>query len=295
MQGRTLTLPRMSHSRYADLAACGELYRLKRIEKVPVTGSIYSAAGTAFHEWTDMYDTTPPWDTEISHEDWYRDRLLKEITALEEKTGFAFREWDNPQFKADANERARDKFINETGPDMIRKYIDWRASTAWSIADLGTCTTCGGAGFVEPVDNPPEDCPRCDRTGKCLGIECEFTPTIHGVEFIVKIDRIFERPEEGDLVIVDTKTWSKKRVTAQLPTYVVSTRMSGFNVTGAGYYHARKGEASKIEGYRYWDENRLAALYTQAAHMISEGWFLPRPSDDCSMCDVSRHCSFFLG
>lgn len=261
-----MTLPRMSHSRYADLAQCGELYRLKRIERVPVTPSIFSAAGTAFHAWTDMFDTSPPWDVEQSHEDWYRDRLLAEIAELEERKGFALREWDNPQFKADANERQRDKFINELGPDMIRKYIDWRANTAWQVAKVNS----------EPA------------------IECEFTFTIQGVEFIVLIDRIFERPEEGDLVIIDTKTWSKKRVTAQLPTYTFAARQQLSNVGGAGYYSARKGEHTDLADYKYWDEKRLAALYVQAAHMISEQWFLPNPSDACRMCDVKRHCSFYL-
>lgn len=292
-----MTLPRMSHSRYEMYASCGEKYRLAKIERVPQTPGIYRAAGTAFHEWTDMYDVSPPWDTEVSHEDWYANRLHGLIREDEEKSGFAFSEWDNPARKKGANEAARDKFINELGPDMIRKYIDWRAQSAWSIADMGPCLDCsrvvepgGGLAEIEGAD----DCGRCGGSGRLNGIEFEIEFEIQGVQEIVKIDRIFEIPETGQMVAIDTKTWRRRRVTAQLPTYLVALRQAGFNVGGAAYYEARKGTTTEIKDYRYWDEKRLATLHVQAAHMISEGWFLPRPSDDCSMCDVRRHCAFEL-
>jgi hypothetical protein len=260
-------LPRMSHSRYADLASCGELYRLKRIEKVPVTPSIYSVAGTAFHEWTDRFDEAPFFE---GRDDWYANRIDELIREQEEKSGFPFKEWDNPARKAGANQAALDKFRDVVGPDMIAKYIRWRADSGWAIADMG------------------------DQSGDSWGIELEVNFTIQGVENIAKIDRIFEIPETGQLVAIDTKTWSKRRVTAQLPTYLVALRQAGFNVHAAGYYEARKGACTALETYEYWDENRLAALHVQAAWMIKEQWFLPRPSDACGQCDVRRHCIYRL-
>lgn len=267
-----MTLPRMSHSRFQMFSECGEKYRLARIEKVPQTPGIYRVAGTVFHEWTDMFDTTPPWDTGVSHEDWYTNRLLELIAEEEEKSGFAFRQWDNPAHGKDVNEKARDKFVTQVGPDMIRKYIDWRANTAWSIADMF------------------ED----DDGTMVKGIEFECYFTIQGVDNIAVVDRIFEIPETGELVAIDTKTWSKKRVTPQLPTYLVGLRKLGFNVVSAGYYEARRGECTPLKQYRHWNEERLAALHVQAAHMIAEQWFLPSPGDGCRMCDVRRHCSFRL-
>lgn len=303
-------LPRMSHSRYDDLAKCGELYRLKRVERVPRTPSIYAIGGTGFHEWTDFYDTMPPFEVEVSHEDWYADRITALIKEAEEKTEYPLKDWDNPQHKPDANVKTRDKFQSETGPDMIRKYIAWRANTAWSIADMGTCRNCNGSGLINGMDNDVQDCDRCHR-GKCDGIEYEANFTVHDVEVIAKIDRIFQIPETGELVAIDTKTWSKKRVTAQLPTYLVALRQvlrrstlgdgasapsdqAGFDVSGAAYYEARKGTTTPIQSYKYWDEDRLAALHAQAAHMIANGVFLPRPSEDCRNCDVRRHCVFAL-
>lgn len=258
MRVALVTLPRMSHSRYMDLATCGEMYRLKRIERVPTTPSIYAIAGTTFHSWTDMFDTVPfPVD---DHEHWWKKNLADNVLAAEVESGYMLREWDNPSRKADANKSAFEGFRDVIGPDMISKYIEWRKNTAWSAEH----------------------------------IELELTYQLGDVSGIAKIDRVFRIPETDELIAIDTKTWSRKRVTAQLPTYLVALRQNGFDVPSAGYYSARKGITEDIKSYRYWDENRLAALHQQAAHMISEGWFLPSPGENCRMCDVRRHCSFAL-
>lgn len=263
-----VTLPRMSHSRYEQFARCGEEYRLKRIEKVPTTPSIYAIAGTVFHEWTDHYDTEPL--AVRPHDDWWQGHLSNAVGEAELDSGFALKEWDNPSRKADANWTAFQAFHDEIGPDMIAKYIEWRKNSAWDIAMLNMV----------------------DRTAR--GIELELTYKLGDVEGVAKIDRVFYRPVERDYVAIDTKTWSRRRVTAQLPTYLVALRQNGFTVTGAGYYEARKGSVTELKDYKYWDENRLAALHEQAAHMISEKWFLPSPGDQCRMCDVRRSCQFYL-
>lgn len=264
-----MTLPRMSHSRYSDLATCGELYRLKRIERVPVTPSIYAISGTNFHEWTDLFDSVPFPDEDHTH--WWKRNLADRVTKAELESGFSLREWDNPSRKKDANQSAFEGFRDVIGPDMIAKYIEWRKQSGWFVAEL----------------NHPE-------VGRIEGIEVELTYRLGDVEGIAKIDRVFHRPEEGDLIAIDTKTWSRRRVTAQLPTYLVALRQNGFDVGSAAYYEARKGTVTEPETYQYWDENRLAALHVTAAEMISEGRFLPAPGENCRMCDVRRHCRFAL-
>lgn len=255
-----MTLPRMSHSRYEVYATCGERYRLEKIERVPKTPSIYAIAGTAFHEWTDYFDGTLPIDVKMDHVDWWQDRLTDLVDESVEKSGFELREWDNPKRSADLNKTAFEKFRDEIGPDMISKYIEWRKQTFWNVE----------------------------------AIELELTYQLGDVRGIAKVDRVFYRPEQDDLIAVDTKTWSKKRVTAQLPTYLVALRQNGWGVSGAAYYEARKGTCTEPLSYKYWDENRLAALHQQAAHMISEGWFLPAPGEQCRMCDVRRFCQFYV-
>lgn len=267
-----MTLPRMSHSRYADLAACGELYRLKRVEKVPTTPSIYAIAGTVFHSWTDHYDTVPFAD--IGHVDWWQGHLANAVGEAELESGFALKEWDNPSRKADANALAFNAFMDEIGPDMISKYIEWRKDSGWFIADL------------EIVRN--------GKLELLKGVELELEYQLGDVRGVAKVDRVFHRANEDDLIAIDTKTWSRKRVTAQLPTYLVALRQNGFDVGSAGYYSARKGEVTDLNTYKYWDEDRLAALHAQAARMIAGGIFLPAPGESCRNCDVRRHCRFYL-
>jgi hypothetical protein len=248
----------MSHSRFEQYARCGEEYRLRRIERVPTTPSIYAIAGTVFHAWTDHYDTV--YFADEGHSDWWAGRLGNAVGEAELESGYSLKEWDNPSRKVDANKSAFEGFRDVVGPDMISKYIEWRKQSAWDA----------------------------------VHIELELKYQLGDVEGIAKIDRVFRIPETGELVAIDTKTWSRKRVTAQLPTYLVALRQNGFDVSAAGYYHARKGEVTDLNDYKYWNDDRLARLHNQAAHMIAAGYFLPSPGEQCRMCDVRRHCLWAL-
>lgn len=261
-----MTLPRMSHSRYELFARCGEEYRLKKVERVPTTPSIYAIAGSCFHEWTDLFDGEP--FAKQDHIIWWQGKLANMVGEAELDSGFTLKDWDTPSRKAGANEAAFAGFRDTIGPDMIAKYIEWRKNSGWFIAEF------------------PED----DQ----IGIELELKYKLGEIEGVAKIDRLFRRAEQGDLVAIDTKTWSRKRVSAQLPTYLVALRQNGFDVSSAGYYEARRGTTTELKTYEYWDEARLAALHEQAANMISQGWFLPAPSDSCRMCDVRKHCLWYL-
>lgn len=262
-------LVRMSHSRYEEYSSCGERYRLARIERVPTTPSIYAIAGTAFHAWAEHLDLNGYRDNLEGYVS-YWGRLLNELVKAEEdKSGLPLARWDTPARSKDANQKAFEKFRDELGPEWLEKYIEWRNTTDWRLATL-----------------PP------DGNGRTVGAEYELRYTLDSVDDLAIVDRIFET-DDGRLIAIDLKTWSRKRNTAQLPSYVVACRQNGINVTHAGYYDARKGEITDLDEYKYWDEKRLAALHEQAAHMMQAGFFLPRISDDCnSICSVRWHCQF---
>ena len=265
-----MTLPRMSHSRYEDYSSCGEKYRLKRIERVPMTPSIFALAGTVFHNWTDWFDQESEHPAFLD-EALFGERLAALVAEEEEKSGYALKEWDSPDRRKDANLNQFKKFCDELGPQWMRLYETWRKESGWQIAEM-----------FEDDDGTP-----------VLGIEFPLNFTVGKVEVIAYVDRVFLLPD-GRMVAIDTKTWSKRRVTPQLPTYLVGLRKMGFDVCSAAYYEARKGEVTDLKDYKYWDEKRLAALHERAAQGIEAGFFVPRPSADCSMCDVRRHCLFEL-
>lgn len=254
-------LKRMSHSKFEDYTRCGEMFRLKRIEKVPVPPMLAGCAGTAFHAWTDAYDMGNDdldWGTTLD----------VAIDAEQEKTGYS-RDDFTVFGKVDFG------WYLEHGLDWCEKYVAWRDQTGWKVAE-----------------NLP-----ADPTGNTSGIEYECRYRCGDVDVIVRLDRIWEVEDEtGQTVlgITDTKTASAIKKSTQLAGQVVGARALGVPVAWACYYNVRKGATEKPDTYQYWNVERLRMLYEQAAYAIGEGFFIPRPSDDCFMCSVKRSCLFAI-
>lgn len=265
---------RWSHSAYEDYASCGEKYRLKRIEKVPQQPGLAAVAGKAFHSWTEDYDREelPAHEHPSVHE--WSDYLEAAIKDEEESTGI-----ERDKFKV-SGRPTKDKPNKEDvthwrevlGPDLCQRYIKWRDNSDWVIA---------------------QDLPQ-DPNGNTTGIEYEVAYRVGQVEEKGFIDRVVY-DENGNIGVVDIKTWSRKRVTAQLPGYIVGLQKRGVPASWGSYYEARKGKDTGIQFYLGWDEHRLAGLYEQAAVMEAMGFYLPKPSDECaSFCSVADHCRYRL-
>lgn len=263
---------RWSHSGYQDYSECGEKYRLKRVVKVPQRPYLAGPAGTAFHAWTDVYDhlfTEHGSGFAMPHWPEFFEQALK---AEEEKTGLSR---DQFAVSGKATKEKPDKeniayWRDVLGPELCRKYVDYRGNADTTIA---------------------RDLPQ-DATGNTTGIEYELSYSVGQVKVKAYVDRI-EYDIDGNLLAIDTKTWARKRITAQLPAYVVGLQKAGIPAVGGAYYEARKGVLSPVQ-YFGWDEFKLASLYEQAAVMEAQGLYLPRVSDDCGWCSVRDHCQFAL-
>lgn len=261
------TLPRMSHSRWETFNECGERYRRKYDNKEAETPNVWGCVGTAFHTMCDWRDDR--------HGPNYRatwgECVDNYIDIAIAKSGFPLERWDNPMHKPAANGEQLGKLKYKLGPEWLEMYNTWRDTTGWVVAD----------------NLPP------DRNGNTYGIEYAIEFQIGDVVTIIIVDRIFQKPD-GMLVCVDLKTWSKRKQTPQLPTYLVGLRASGVPVVEAMYYEARKGETTKPVRYEHWDVNRLAALHEQTAYQIAAGYRPPKPGPACDMCGFRRNCVFTL-
>lgn len=263
---------RWSHSAYEDYASCGEKFRLKRVEKVPDQPGLARTAGTAFHTWTEDYDR-------CEHQS-QRDELLglwehyldEALTKDEEKSGVGRGEFtvSGQRTKEKPNKEDLAYWTETLGPGLLEKYAKWADSNDWTIA---------------------QDLPQ-DANGNTSGIEYEVTYRVGQVQEKGYLDRVYY-DEHGNLGVVDIKTWSRKRVTIQLPGYLVALQKRGVNARWGSYYHARQGKADPPVFYG-WDERKLAFAYEQAAVMEAQGFYLPRVSDDCNWCSVKKHCRFAL-
>lgn len=257
---------RWSHSALEDFSSCGEKFRLKRVVKVPSVPLIAGVGGSAFHTATEHYDR------EGFMPDWV-EVLEDAVKAEEVRSGQSrdvFRATGRVT-KETPNKQDLTYWRDKLGPEMLDLYKDWRDNCDWTIAR----------------DLPP------DENGNTDGIEYKVRVSIGGVTIVSIIDRI-EYDIHGNLGVNDIKTWSRKRTSTQLPTYLLALNKWGVLAQWGAYYEARKGAATEPVFYSSWDENKLGHLYAQAAAVEAAGYYQPRVSDDCGWCTVRAHCAFAL-
>lgn len=262
---------RLSYSGFDDISSCGERYRLKRVVKVPQKPGMARVGGSAFHLWTEGYDLHRLGVDDIGPEpaDLIFERLVEEE---EEESGIPRDKWQisGRKTKEKPNKEDFEVWRDTLLPDLCGQYVEWVSSTPWRIA----------------TDLPP------DVNGRTVGIEYSFKMYIRYTLVPGVIDRVMV-DEHGNIGAVDLKSWARERRSIQNPTYLVALQKAGVPATWAAYYHARKGVADDPKFLVNWNEERLAAMYDQAAMLAQNGIFIPRPSDDCrSFCSVAPHCQF---
>lgn len=260
----TPTLRRMSHSAFQDFVDCGEKFRLKRVEQIPERPNLAAIAGKAFHTATEMYDLNGFMNDWAEH---FEEALATEEYESRVPRG-EFRVFGRKTKEKPLGEDI-DFWRDELGPDLCARYRLWRDNTDMTIA----------------TGLPPNE------RGITVGVEYEVTAYIGAVRVKSIVDRI-EYDANGNLGVIDIKTWRRKRASAQLPSYIVMLRKIGMPVTWGAYYEARKGTLTDPVFYTNWDEARLTRLYEQAARAEAAGFYIPRPSDDCGYCSVRDHCEF---
>lgn len=151
----------------------------------------------------------------------------------------------------------------DNGPDMVRKWLAWRADTNWTILDL--------AG--EPA------------------IEVELNFTLPG-DYVVKafIDAIFVMPT-GEVAVVDWKTGRCPETGEQLGLYRVGLGLVHDLWPSWGYYWTPdKTQGQPIPLDRYTPDY-YANLFDDTAAGINAGAFPPKPANSCrNWCSVARYC-----
>ncbi|WP_277670950.1 RecB family exonuclease [Saccharomonospora viridis] len=266
-----MTERRLSFSGFEDYTRCGEAYRLKRVVKVPQRPGMARVGGSAFHEWTEQYDLH-----RLGYQDEEpdpADAILEHLVATEEEeSGVPRDKWQisGRKTKDKPNKENFEVWRDTLLPEMCEKYIEWVRECPWQIA----------------TDLPP------DQNGRTVGVEYDFRVYIRYTRVPGIVDRVVV-DEHGNYGAVDLKSWARERRSVQLPTYLVGLQMRGVPAVWGSYYHARKGVADDPKFMPNWTEQRLAALYDQAAMSINAGIFIPAPSDDCrSFCSVAGHCEY---
>lgn len=255
---------RWSFSSFDDYH-CGHKFYLRRVARVPAAVYFNAVAGKAFHTWTERFDRGDHANWTVCLNEAIDDSVERDGVPLERMR------ISGRKTQATPDKESYEHWLRELGPELCDKYIAWVKNK------------------VIATGLPP------DAAGNTVGIEYDLEFMIGTTPVKGYIDRIFEyAADDYRYLICDLKAGARKQVTVQLPTYVLGARKNGIDVAHGCLYYARKGTHTDPQDYSRWDEHRLAYLYEQAAAMEAQGFYLPRPSEECGWCSVRDHCAFAL-
>lgn len=268
---------RRSVSQLKDYLHCSWAYRLKRIKKVQESPSVWLAGGKAFHEvsegvdrlvWDEGVATLADLDVDsyVMHFEVLFGNMLDELSV---ETGVPIEKFRTAGRKTIAKPRGEDAdWWREAGADMVRKYIDWRRSTADSLV---LAPVAGAAGIEVEVDMP-------------LG----------GETMLGYVDRLFADASSGELLVVDLKTGSRTpQEPIQLATYALQLeRLIKRPITWGAYYMAREGKLTDPIDLSGWDLDNLGLMYRNFGRGVDDAVFLPNLGSHCKACGVKDACIF---
>jgi hypothetical protein len=129
-------------------------------------------------------------------------------------------------------------------------------------------------------------------------LEVPFQITFDGVTVIGAVDAVLEWPN-GELTVRDYKSGTKVPVPLQLGLYKLAlSDIFGVDIRRGDYWAGFKNKDTKRTEYRSagmqdlsrYTREYLSAQYQALDRGVSEGVFLPSPSDCCTICGVRQFC-----
>lgn len=270
-----MTLEKLSFSSYKEYTDCGEKWRLKRVDKVPVPErpAAWLVAGQAYHSAVEQWENSArALDILELFDAAWNEELMGYVEA---QPDFAL--WElTPRVKS--VQRDLDLRLDK-GRTWVRNY-EIRAdkeAEQWHIAHVG-------------VD---------------IGTEVSFEVEEQGILVRGYIDQV--RLWNGQLVVVDLKTGNPGNTDPrQLGLYAWGMRKQyGLDVAFGRMFYAKLDDEPKsgdqmgrygdwVDTTRYsdkfWTEQfRIMALG------VKNGIYLPNVSDRCERCDVKSVCPAWVG
>lgn len=250
--------PHISYSGFTTWLECGEKFRLQRIKGVQEQPGYYLAGGSAVHHATEVYDQGADVTTAIqAFHNYFDEELAQRPNAVWRAAGRKTAQW--PQGEDD-------KWWRANGPDMVRKYAQFRINTNATFPIWQT--EAGLEGIELPVDP-------------------EFTG---GIQLKGYIDRVFTMQPE--LVVVDLKSGSREPASAlQLGVYATAMeKQYGIRPKWGAYYMTRKGEMTPMVDLSHYTEEKLARWFRSFKRAVESDIFVPHVTSMCSGCGVREAC-----
>lgn len=260
-------MDRLSHSQLNGWANCSEQYRLERIVRVPQIPAWYLIGGNAVHEATEHHDLREH-GVAVPHQSF--EEIFERLTSeKEEETGFA-----RTEFRAGGRssrqwpDKENASWWLAEGPGMVNRWINWTRSTPWQL-------------WITPNGKP--------------AVELEFNLVLDEVGVTVKgfIDRVFQDPATGSLIVFDLKTGSGKQASArQLGTYKIGVldKWPDLDIGWGTFWSARTGVTESVSSLDPYSRERLAWQFNVVKEARRQNLYLANPGRMCNSCSVQPYC-----
>lgn len=261
----------LSHSSLTSWLDCGERYRLERIENVPQQKSWWLVGGSAFHKASEYLDLGTEENTAAAWKRAWDEQYAEDIPAGSDHSkiragGRVSKQWP---------EKENIDWWQETGPDMLVKYVEWRDAKfaeGWQWFRLPD----GSAAIEVPVQ-------------LVLNEGTDDQVLVKGY-----IDRVMVT-DDGELLVNDLKSGSRQPAsTLQLGIYAQGfARAFGVTPILGGYYMSRKAELTGPVSLLHYTPELIGRWFGMAQEGISDGIFIPHVSSFCGTCSVKPYCSAY--
>lgn len=261
-------LDRLSFSRVQTLRRCSEQFRLTYQWRLPQRPAWALAGGSAFHAITEAIDFNdhgvtveiPTPEQALQAE---VDRALKGTSWSEEDirvSGRASKAWPGRE--------DRDWWTHNL-PGMVESWKTWRRNTPWQI-------------WMTPDGEPAIE----------LEVRIVLGEGADKVSILGYIDRVFEDPATGRLIVLDLKSGSTTPATThQLGLYRLGIwQRFGMLADYGTFYSGRTGATGVVHDLGEWSEDRFEFEYGAAKKQIRSGLFTPNVDRHCSWCGVREFC-----
>jgi CRISPR/Cas system-associated exonuclease Cas4 (RecB family) len=274
--------PHFSYSALSGYMQCGQRYYLEKIAKVPEVPSFWFVGGRAVHTLTEMYDVEGEEKFQESGLDQlWAEVFTKEVEAQSKKFP------DLTKWRTAGKKKVRpdgEDYLAwmDLGPQFVQNYIDWRSSSGWKLWDEAVVGYDHDTNFVE-MYGP--------------AVELPIDVKLGGWKMLGSVDRVFEHPDSGALVVVDLKTGSRMPDNdLQLGTYAVGMEVQyGERPNFGAFFNPRLNKLSEIYNLSVYTVDYLSSLGVQLKTGVQNKVFLPHKSNFCKACSVNDACPAYGG
>lgn len=260
-------MTRLSYSQGQTLNRCGEAWRLERRHRKVGRPSWAAIGGTALHNITEATDLNQ--HGEATYIPGVPDAIEDAIAHELERSNGRWGREDIRSFGRATKawpEKENRAWWEHHLPVFLASWEAWKGSTPWRL-------------WMTPDGKP--------------AVEVEIDVELDSQDEPLKgfIDRVFEDPRTGRLIVVDLKSGRAPKSSQQLGIYRLGLwQKYGMLADFGTYWLARTGMTSEVYDLSEWHDDRLSFEFGVSRALVEQNLLAPSVGDNCSWCSVREWC-----